>query len=610
MGVRVPPGPPFFLFFSIIQKDIEIHGFVWPTLLKISTTNGGRVAKVQGLVRQGTKYYYRRAVPPNLHPVANKKEVWIALQTSDYHRACRLAREAATATDVYFAELRSGKTRAKSAEEIFSRPISELDLQLAAKRHLWEREKREKTAAGDNVEETVEYLSLLRRAYDEEAQLISSLEEIVTTIVREHFPQIELTTAVDTSTDIPITTIGERKPEWWKLIELVRRAEMEHAQRRLNRAQGGHGDAAIDPLFADIASFAAQPQLDRDEHVSIGTLIDRFLKDPRRSDLTESADKKYIVTFRVLKEVVGADFPVKDVTRRHCAEVQELIAGLPKNMVKLKPYDGLDLRACIALRAKRNDPALSAGSVKVYTQTLSAFFNYAIDRGVLEHNPASRLTLSGGRSERVRRPYKIEHINQILAGLSDWSSEKTISWRYWVPLIAIFSGMRMGEIVSLHVSEVVDKGALGTAFQLTHSADRPLKNKGAERTVPVHPALIDLGLLGFIDQRVKEKSLLLFPDLNGNSHEERAHAFQRRYEYFQKRKLGIRDQGVSFHSFRHNFRDALRECGVPIDTTRALGGWSRGGGIEFHYGEGTSFATLAKWMSKVTYPGLNLVILL
>lgn len=564
------------------------------------------MAKVPGLVRQGAKYYYRRAVPKELHPVAKKKEVWISLQTSDYHRATRLAREAATATDAYLAEMRTGKAQAKTAGEIFDRPISDLDLHLVAKKLLWQREQKRPATTEQLPEEIEEYLNRLRNAYEEDAQLTGFLERLVVPLAKDFFPQIVPSDKTDSSTGIAVPVVGERKADWWKLIDYVRRAEMEHAQRSLDRARGGHGDAAIDPLFADVASYAAQPHLDREEHVSVGTLIDRFLKDPRRSDLTDSANKKYIMTFRVLKEVVGADFPVKDVTRRHCAEVQELIAALPRNMTKQKPYAGLDLRASTALREKRSDPALSAGSVKVYTQTLSAFFNYAIDRGVIEHNPASRLTLSGGRSEKTRRPYKIEHVNHILSALNDWSSNQTISWRYWVPLIAIFSGMRMGEIVSLPVSEFVDKGDLGTAFQLTHSEDRPLKNKGAERIVPIHPVLVELGLLDLIDKRVKEKAPLLFSDLKGDTHEKRAHTFQRRYEYFQKRKLGITDQGVSFHSFRHNFRDALRECGVPIDTTKALGGWGRGGGIEFHYGDGTSFATLARWMSKVEFPGLDL----
>lgn len=164
----------------------------------------------------------------------------------------------------------------------------------------------------------------------------------------------------------------------------------------------------------------------------------------------------------------------------------------------------------------------------------------------------------------------------------------------------------MGEIVSLQTGEIITIGENSWAIELRHSAERPLKTAGSERIVPVHPKLVELGLLDFIDERRTEEGDLLFPELVGSDHKSRAHKFQRHYERFQKRKLGITEKGFSFHSFRHCFRDALREAGVPIDAIRALGGWARSGGVEERYGQGTSPATLAKWMAKVEYPDVNL----
>ena len=76
--------------------------------------------------------------------------------------------------------------------------------------------------------------------------------------------------------------------------------------------------------------------------------------------------------------------------------------------------------------------------------------------------------------------------------------------------------------------------------------------------------------------------------------------------YWQKKVLGIDERGVSFHSFRHSFRDGLREAGVPSDATKALGGWARSGAVEERYGQGTRPATLARWLAQVKYPGLVL----
>jgi integrase len=96
----------------------------------------------------------------------------------------------------------------------------------------------------------------------------------------------------------------------------------------------------------------------------------------------------------------------------------------------------------------------------------------------------------------------------------------------------------------------------------------------------------------------------LFPDLPGKDQGHVADLFQKRFSYWLRQELGINVPGVSFHSFRHGFRDALREAGVPIDATRALGGWARSGGVEERYGQGTHPATLARELTKVRYDGL------
>lgn len=106
-------------------------------------------------------------------------------------------------------------------------------------------------------------------------------------------------------------------------------------------------------------------------------------------------------------------------------------------MIKRKEFNGKSLKESALLREKLDAPALSAGTVRVYTHTLSAFLNYAVDRGIIEHNPATRLASTKGRSEGQRRPYSSDHLNRIIAGLPDWSNGKH-GGRFWIPIIALF----------------------------------------------------------------------------------------------------------------------------------------------------------------------------
>jgi integrase len=83
------------------------------------------------------------------------------------------------------------------------------------------------------------------------------------------------------------------------------------------------------------------------------------------------------------------------------------------------------------------------------------------------------------------------------------------------------------------------------------------------------------------------------------------HTFQKWWARFTKQAGAARPR-TSFHSFRHAFRDALREADISTERARALGGWSRGDGADAGYGDGLRPGTLALEIAKVTYPGLDL----
>jgi hypothetical protein len=64
---------------------------------------------------------------------------------------------------------------------------------------------------------------------------------------------------------------------------------------------------------------------------------------------------------------------------------------------------------------------------------------------------------------------------------------------------------------------------------------------------------------------------------------------------------------ATFHSFRHQFRDALTEAGVPIPDVERLGGWElMNHSSERDYGHGPSLKRLRQQIQKVRFPKLDL----
>ena len=70
-------------------------------------------------------------------------------------------------------------------------------------------------------------------------------------------------------------------------------------------------------------------------------------------------------------------------------------------------------------------------------------------------------------------------------------------------------------------------------------------------------------------------------------------------------KVGITHKKKVFHSFRHSYRDVLREADISDEKVRALVGWASGR-TEDDYGSGLKASTLAKDIEAVRYPDIDL----
>ncbi len=134
--------------------------------------------------------------------------------------------------------------------------------------------------------------------------------------------------------------------------------------------------------------------------------------------------------------------------------------------------------------------------------------------------------------------------------------------RHWAPLIGLFMGLRAGEILQLTPAHfrVSDGGAPFAVL----TPDMRLKNDNAQREIPVHPTLIAIGLLAWIERRRQNPNDKLFPELGLDTYETESPTFSKRFrsdlKYFE---LGERRDKLTFHSFRHTFKRALDRAAVP-----------------------------------------------
>jgi integrase len=141
---------------------------------------------------------------------------------------------------------------------------------------------------------------------------------------------------------------------------------------------------------------------------------------------------------------------------------------------------------------------------------------------------------------------------------------------------------------------------------------RSVKTETSLRAVPIHPELIRIGFMDFVEHaRASDgQSARLFPHLRQGSKGGYGEAFSKWFGRY-KRSLGISNEKSVFHSFRHGFKDALRSAGVNEDVNDALTGHGGGNPVARGYGwedmaRRFGFSTLNIAVEKARYPGLDL----
>lgn len=311
-------------------------------------------------------------------------------------------------------------------------------------------------------------------------------------------------------------------------------------------------------------------------------------------------------------QVVG-DLPVKEIRKAHIRAFKDAMLRMParitngqRSMTVPQLLEAIGEDAAIPRLTVQtvNDKALGA---------ISAILGYAVLNGFRDDNPASGLKAIGQASHGpARLPYSLDDLNTIFQSPIFQAGERPTGGAgeaaKWLPLLGLFTGARLEELGRLEVTDVGIED--GVQFLFIHTGDngRRVKNRSGRRRVPVHPELIRLGFLAYVDERRRLKDRSLFPDLKSKRSEITA-AWSSWWGRYSGR-IGIQDARKVFHSFRHTVKRSLRDAGVDKTLRDALQGHvsrdvSEKYGVD-EEGSGVSMPTLNAAMAKLVFPGLML----
>ncbi len=240
---------------------------------------------------------------------------------------------------------------------------------------------------------------------------------------------------------------------------------------------------------------------------------------------------------------------------------------------------------------------------------ICTLLNFAVDKGWIKENPASRAKLPKTPKSPIRG-YTIEECKLIFNSSVFVAGERPILGRgeaaYWIPLLLLFTGARREEIAQLTKNRV---RTLNDIHYLALDAildEDTLKNSLSVRAVPIHDQLIKMGFLDFVAQ---SKSGQLFPELKANERDQFGAKWGDWWTKYVRKIVGITDKNIhTCHSFRHLLETEFRALGMRPDYERTILGHI--GGMEKkddhdNYGE-QLIEPLYAMINRVNFRGLDL----
>lgn len=145
--------------------------------------------------------------------------------------------------------------------------------------------------------------------------------------------------------------------------------------------------------------------------------------------------------------------------------------------------------------------------------------------------------------------------------------------KFWIPVIALYSGARVNEISQLKVEDIIKFDGV-YCFYFTDEGDgQSLKNESSKRIVPIHSELIKLGFLDFVDDVKKKKKDRVFYTLNRTEHSNYGDTISKWFGVY-RRKVGIVSKNKTLHSMRHNVETKLVNNNISETIQNSICGWS------------------------------------
>jgi len=289
---------------------------------------------------------------------------------------------------------------------------------------------------------------------------------------------------------------------------------------------------------------------------------------------TEKADGPSIYEIEtkcwMFTRIVG-DVDIRTITRDTILDFLKVLKQLPRNMSKQKAYAGKTIEEVLEMQSR---DIMSDTTIINYMVRVNSFFTWAVRVGHIDRNPADGVKHGKTklvRADELRKAYApgdLSRLAEAYLGMKDEEKRrlKDSPDRFWIPLISLYSGLRLNEVCQLNTHDVKQDEVTDVWYfhvEITEGDEKMIKSAAARRKVPLHNDLITLGLVEYCRAKAESGSPRLWMNLKRTDrgyHKNFINWFLGNGQTKGFLRSRVTDDGkLNFHSFRHTFINELKQ---------------------------------------------------
>lgn len=390
-----------------------------------------------------------------------------------------------------------------------------------------------------------------------------------------------------------------------KTIKEMRKIVKEYVDRRmqevfepetLGRMPTGHAAPQAIPLPANmtkLSSFIKDWQVDLRQGYDGANAKKSTTAGPYQTDV------------ELFIGLIG-DIPVGKITYDIAADFRTKLLALPSNHGKSRTGS---LKQELALaKANKTAPRMAMKTVKRHFSGLNSIWRWLVYKKHVppKIDPFHGHSFPGTKSKKSARDTWSAEDMQRLFSSPEYREADRHSALHWLPLVSLYSGMRLEEMCRLRPSHdlAVRDGIYCFIIQAREGWDP--KTEAGARVIPVHSWLLSHGFKTFAQEMKARHAEHIFPELKLKDSKLSAE-FSREFSRL-KIALGV-SKKTAFHSFRHTFRTELESTSHRESHIDAVMGHEGGNSEGRVYTKGVTSAKLKEVVESFS-PALDIETLL